>query len=247
MTSRIRFLGGVACSLAMLSFSTYASADEGDTEFSAQVSLGSDMVFRGVSQTLGGAAIEAYADVATESGLYGYVWASNVDFVPDNEPDDGATFEIDAVIGYYASFNDRWSADLSFTHYMYPDAAPGVDLDYSETIAALWLDEQHHVTVGYSNDVFGEDASAWYYAVGTSHELPMEFQGSLEFGYYDLNNAYGASYSYIEAGLSRPLGPVTLSLAYYDTFGEAEEIFYRQSIGPRFVLSIDIDLVNVVR
>lgn len=211
-------------------------------EMSAGVTLGSDSLFRGVSETLGGAAIQAYADLTFDSGLYGYVWASNVDFVPDNEPDDGARIEIDVALGYAADLSDQWSVDIMLVRYTFPSTV--VDADYAELIATMWLDEQYSATIGYSDDVFGTDASGFYAAVGTSHELPMELTLSTELGYYDLDDAYESDYSFAGVRLSRPVGPLSVSLAYYDTFGDADEIFYRQAVGSRIVLSLDFELLN---
>ena len=87
-----------------------ALADEQSATVSASLTLGSDVLFRGVSQSLGGAAAQAAIDVEFESGVYGYVWASNVDFVPDGEPDDGARVEIDAALGYTRELNDQLRA-----------------------------------------------------------------------------------------------------------------------------------------
>lgn len=211
-------------------------------EISAGVTLGSDSLFRGVSQTLGGAAVQAYADVTFDSGLYGYVWASNVDFEPDNQPDDGARIEIDTALGYAGNLSDRWSVDISLVRYMLPNTV--VDADYTELIATMWLDEQYNATIGYSDDVFGTNTSGHFAAVGTSHDLPMELSLSMEYGYYDLDYAYAATYSFAGVSLSRPVGPLSVSLAYYDTFGDADEIFYTESIGSRIVLSVDLWLPN---
>ena len=65
---------------------------------------------------------------------------------------------------------------------------------------------------------------------------------ALQYGYYDLDDAYSASYSHASVGISRPFGPISLTLAFHDTFGDAQEIFYTRSVGSRFDLSIDIGL-----
>lgn len=229
----------IAGAWLMLAACTYATAEEHSPEYSAGFALGSDYVFRGVSQTLGDPAVVAYGEVAFESGLYAYAWGSNVDFVPDGEPDDGATFEIDAAIGYVHSFNDRWSADVALVRYLFPDT--NVDANYTELITTLWLDDQHFAIVGYSNGIFETDADGLYYAIGTSQELPAELTLAIELGYYDLDNAYDASYSAASVGLSRPVGPLTVSLTYHDTSTEAREIFYSLSVGSRYVLSFELD------
>lgn len=213
-------------------------------EFSATVTLGSDVLFRGVSQTLGGAAAQVYADVTAESGVYAYVWTSNVDFMPDDEPDDGADYEVDAAIGYSRNITGRVSADVVFVRYMFPDTVAAAGYNYNEFIATLQIDEQYHATIAYSDDVFGMDADGVLYEAGAAFELPSHWSLALHYGHYELGAAFGADYSYAGIGISRPIGPVTISLAYYDTFGDAADIFYGQSIGSRFVLSADLDLLD---
>ncbi len=220
----------------------HATADEGGPELAASLGVGTDNVFRGVSQTLGDAAVEAYGEIAFASGLYAYAWGSNVDFVPDSEPDDGATYEVDVAVGYAHSFSDRWSTDVTLVRYMFPGAK--TDADYTELITTLWLDEQYYATVGYSNSVFATDADGLFYRVGASQELPLDLALSAELGHYDLGNAYEASYTYTSLKLERPVGPVTVSLAYHDTFGDDREIFYSQSVGSRFVLAVGLDLLE---
>src|SRR3546814_12264093 len=50
----------------------------------------SDYIFRGISQTSEKVAFQPSVTVEHESGFYGYVWGSNVDF---DEPGDGISFE----------------------------------------------------------------------------------------------------------------------------------------------------------
>ena len=56
----------------ILASTNHARADRGEPEFAASLGVGTDNVFRGVSQTLGDAAVEAYGEIAFESGLYAY-------------------------------------------------------------------------------------------------------------------------------------------------------------------------------
>ena len=136
-----------------------ALADEHGIDVGASLALRSDSLFRGVSQTLGSAAVEGSVDVAFESGFYAYAWASNVDFEPDSEPDDGARLEVDVALGYTHDLNDRWAVDVELVRYIYPGTVAGANYDYNELLACLWLDERYHATVGYSEHVFGMDAA----------------------------------------------------------------------------------------
>ena len=73
-------------------------------EGSANVTLTSDYVFRGVSQTDEDPAIQGGFDLSHDSGFYIGAWASNVDFneedSTDPAADDAADMELDLKVGY---------------------------------------------------------------------------------------------------------------------------------------------------
>ena len=87
----------------ILSFSCPALAA---AQYSASLTLTSDYVWRGVSQTLGDPAVQGSFDYEHNSGLYAGVWASNVDFFDPSAPgasvadDDNADLELDLWLGY---------------------------------------------------------------------------------------------------------------------------------------------------
>lgn len=221
-----------------------AMADQGGVDVSGGVTLASDYLFRGVSQTLGDPAVQVSLDAELESGLYGFLWASNVDFVPDDEPDDGARYEINAALGFATDLSEHWSIDALLARYVFPGTVDAVDYDYNELLLTLGFAERVSATVGYSDEVFGEDAAGWFYGLSGDLDLPADFSLSARAGYYDLDAAYGASYAYSVIAVSRPVGEVDLTLAWYDTHGDAEELFYRQAIGSRVVLSLDFAFLH---
>ena len=231
---------GRACLCTALGTSG-ALADGAFSNVNGGVTLGTDHLFRGVSQTLGGATLQATVDTELESGFYAYLWAGNVDFVPDGEPDDGARVEVDAAVGFASDISDQWSVDVTLVRYMFPGTVDEVSYDYNELLATLWYEESYRATLAYSNNVFGSDESGIFASLGAHYELPAELMMVVEYGYYDLEDAYGASYSYVDVGFGRPIGEVEVTLAYHDTFGDAQQIFYAQSIGSRLVLTIDLE------
>ncbi len=94
---------------------------------SAQIVLNvgatTDYVFRGVSQTNGGAAIQGGADIAIGKGYFG-VWASNVDF------NTTADAELDMYVGYKPTFMGH-TFDIGFINYTYMGGGGG-DLAFYE-------------------------------------------------------------------------------------------------------------------
>lgn len=70
----------------------------------------SDYMWRGVSQTMGKGAMQGNLMVE-KNGLYGGVWASQVDF------GDEATYEMDFYAGYELALSDKWSIDVGVIQY----------------------------------------------------------------------------------------------------------------------------------
>ena len=170
---------------------------------SANVSLASNYVWRGVSQTGDELAVQGGFDVSSESGLYAGVWGSNVNF------NDGAGNEFD-VYGGYA--NDNF--DVGFIQYQYPG---GTDLDFTE------------VYVGYTGL---ENFSIYYYDLATS-DFESEFEdvvsdylslaydwGSFSFSY----GTYGDVGSDISISYSFSCGSFDCGLTYFD-FSADEDAF----------------------
>lgn len=222
----------------------FASANEGEDPpipLSGSITIASDYVFRGISQTLGKPAFQASLDLQLDSGFYAYAWASNVDFFPASEPDDGARTEINVAAGYVFDIGDRWTVDVSLVRYFFPGTSANTDYDYSELISVIGFDEKLCATVGYSNSVDGTKADSWYTELGYAVALPAEVTFDVAYGYYDLSRAYGSAYEYASAAVSKTLAGADVSLSYYDAFGGADEVFFTQSHDSRFVLSVLVD------
>lgn len=88
-------------------------------EFSANVALTTDYVWRGVSQTKGDPAIQGSFDYAHDSGFYAEVWASNASFVDDSETD----IEINYYGGYSREYDSGFNWDVSANIYKYPSSS----------------------------------------------------------------------------------------------------------------------------
>ena len=92
---------------------------------SGNISLTSDYVFRGVSQTQNGPAIQGGIDYAHASGFYAGTWASNVDWVSLGFKNN-SSMEIDLYGGYKGSLGDV-GYDVGAITYYYPgDKIAGV-------------------------------------------------------------------------------------------------------------------------
>ena len=226
--------------ILLLSISMPCAAEEANQILNGSIGVGSDYTFRGVSQTLGDHAIQASLELELPAGFYAYAWGSNVDFVPAGEPDDGASYEVDLAVGYFADIDDNWSVDLALIRYLFPGTRNKVDYDFTEFMATVTYAEIYGATVAYSDSVDGTGAESFFYDFSVAVDLFANFTWEARYGRYDISESYGSAYSYIESSLAREFGSTTIMLSYTNTSDAADSIFNARATGSRFVLSLDL-------
>ncbi len=209
-----------------------------NAETSANLSLVSDYVFRGISQSLEDPAIQGGFDWSHESGFYLGTWASSVDFSPSGTIDDGADLEWDLYLGYSGNVSDDWSYDISYVQYIYPGTLSGVDLDYGEIVLGLGFKELVNFTLGYSSDVFNSSETGIYYELSSTNDIGSEgWSWNASVGYYDLDKL-NSSYSHYSVGLDKKFEKISMGLSFHDSNGEAE---FGDIAGSRVVFSISTE------
>ena len=153
--------------LAVASTLAYASADaQTDTPHSitGNIALTTDYMFRGLTQTWGGPAIQGGGDLTMKNGFAAGFWASSI----SDKSYPGASLELDVYANYGAQINDDWSWRVGLYSYLYPNGnlddvgLPSRSFNTVEANASLtwkWL------TVKYSDsltDYFGIDTEQGY-------------------------------------------------------------------------------------
>ena len=108
-----------ALATLVASSSVYAS------EFSGNIGVTSNYLFRGVTQTVDGPAVSGGLDWEHDSGFFLGTWSSNIDFGNN----DGA--ELDLYGGYGGEAGD-FSYSAAYIHYLYPDIQG--DADFGEIL-----------------------------------------------------------------------------------------------------------------
>jgi len=199
-----------------------------DSPLTANIGAVSNYMWRGVTQTQDGAAIQGGLDYAHESGFSLGTWASNVDFGDDDPALDInlPKYELDLYAGYGGKVGD-FGYNLSTTYYAYPD---GKDADFWELGASgSW----NVLTVGlaYTLDGQANDPAPFrggdfYYYGNLSFDLPMGFKLGGTLGHYDFTD-FGsvADYTHWQVSVSKEAGDFgTFSLNYDQNDGGANEI-----------------------
>jgi uncharacterized protein (TIGR02001 family) len=204
---------------------------------SATVTLASDYVFRGFSQTSGAPALQAGLDWSSPSRLVVGAWTSSVDFVDDGAPPDGADVEVDVYLTHGWKIGERLSLDTTLIRYIYPGTLPGVDYDYNELVLALHPGDIATVTIVYANDAFASGEPALLCELAASYPLSRGPELSTRLGYYDLERAFGAGYAYYGLGLAWTFGSFTLDARYEGTDGAGRRLWGENADG-RLVLQL---------
>ena len=119
-----------AATAALLLVVAPGAAFAQSADWAVNAAVGSDYVFRGVSQTEEDPAISAGVDL-TAGSFYAGAWASNVSFVGDDDTN--------AEVDLYGGFRTEpvgWNMDLGVVGYFYTSQPNGADYDYVELKAA---------------------------------------------------------------------------------------------------------------
>lgn len=218
--------------LAALAVPGVAMADTAPASlFSGNVSLTTNYLYRGISQTAGKPAIQGGFDYANPNGLYVGAWGSNISWISDAAVASGASLELDTYAGYKGGFATDFSYDVGFLRYNYvgyyaPAATKADTNEIYGMIGWKWFTLKYSDSLG---DTFGMpsasgtnyiDLSASYTPDGTditlgAHYGKQNYKGSAADG-YKLAGA-DPSYSDYKLSVSKPWGAYVWAAAYSST------------------------------
>ncbi len=227
-----KFITLLAAALVAVSAASSAQAQETASfipgDFTANAALTSDYIFRGISQSDEGPAIQGGFDYTYNDeqdgfpGFYAGIWASNVDF---NDGDE-ASVELDVYAGLQGTI-DQLGSDwkLGGIYYAYPGADDDLNYDFWEVAGSLTHDFGPLILSGainYSPEYFGETGDAWYFSYAASVPLPYDFTFNAHLGYQDIED--GVDYYDWSAGLGYSWNGFNFAVNYIDTdLDEPEE------------------------
>jgi len=209
-------------SLLALAIVSAAGTAAAQGEVSANIAVTNDYVWRGVSQTDNGAAIQGGADY-TNGAFYVGAWASNVDFGSD------ADIEVDLYGGFRGALTDALSWDVGVIGYFYPGEE---DLDFVEVKAGL----------GYSVEAVSLGATAYYdpdnkntYVEGTgAYAFSEKLKGLASVGNYSFDG--GGDYTNWSLGGAYAFDAFDLTVKYTDT--DIDEAFAGDVADENFTVMI---------
>ena len=219
--SRLRGMAvpvSTAAGAAVLLVALSARAQAADLSGSA--ALTTDYVWRGTTQSQGDPAVQAGLKIAGESGWYGAVWGSGVEFAPETR----ASSEFDFVVGWSGDLSPDWALDVNVTHYRYPSTT--ADLNWTELIATLTWKQNYWLQFGHSNDALATDETGTYALVGAKYPFNERLRVEAAAGRYWLDDAYGDSYAHAQLGAVWAFeAPFELRVTAHDTDAAAKRLF----------------------
>ena len=202
---RMKFYQAGVALAAMLAAAGTATAQG---EFSGNVALSSDYVWRGVSQSNGDLAISGGFDY-TNGMFYAGTWASNVDF--DDASD--TNLELDFYGGLAGEFANGISWDVGLIYYTYPDAEDE-DYDFLEIKGALGYSFESGLSVG-GEAYYDIDNENIYLAASTGYSFTDAFSVDASIGNYQFDE--GDDYTNWSLGGTYSAYGFDFDLRYWDT------------------------------
>lgn len=200
-----------------------------------------DYVYRGLSQTYGGPALQFDLHYRFSSGWFAGLWASNI----DPRPIDQRSYELNAYAGWSRQFGPDWNARLTYVHYLYPDSARAAQYDYDELQASASFRDRAFATIGwspnstqYSYAGYGESRRRLSYEVALRQPVSASLALTGGVAYYDLHDLFDASYWSWNAVLAYTHGPWELDVTRFWTDDTARQLFGYHVAGNRWVATL---------
>lgn len=225
---------------------TPAMAEEAATvPVSANVTLASEYVYRGISQTREKLALQGGFDYAHGSGIYVGVWGSNISWLEDLDANASSSMELDIYGGYKGKLNDDFSYDVGYLRYQYPGSYPAGFV--SPNTDELYVAGTYKMfTLKYSHsfsNLFGyaDSKGSGYLDASANFELMSGLTLGVHAGHQKIKNYSDFSYTDYKVSLTKDFGGgFSVAGAYIDT--NADDNLYTvkgtRIADGRFVLSV---------
>ncbi len=214
----------ILLSLSLISTfgSTPLAKEATQSPISANISVVSDYVWRGLTQTDGEGAIQGGFDYTHENGFAAGVWGSNVDFATN--PDTSAEFDFYAT---YSGEVDKFGYEVGYIAYRYPSES---SINFEELyLGVSYMDFGLTYYAGLGD--FSDGAKVLDYAELSYNTTLSEVDFSILYGDYE------DSYTVYGFGIGKSFGGVDFAINYTNTnpddsgSGETNTVF---SIGKAF-------------
>jgi len=183
-------------------------------DFTGNIGLSNNYMWRGVTQTDDQAAISGGLDYSNESGIYVGTWISNTDF-GDTAAD--GSYEMDLYFGYGGEAGSV-AYDIGYIYYAYP---LDTDLDFSEIYAGVDVASfEFDLALTVDSDAGGDDSNI-YGSIAYTFDLGNDLTLGLLYGTYMFDadtSANPLDYSHYSVALGK--GDFSFGLQANDITGD---------------------------
>lgn len=208
-------------------------------ELHGYLTVGSDYVFRGISQSNDQPAVQGGLDYSHRSGMFAGIFIAPVEFPDNSFGEDLRDTEFDVYLGYRRELGGDWAWDAALLHYGYPGSG---DFDYAYDELALNLHYRDSARFGatISENAISGQSTGWTVEVELRRPLGARAQYSGSLGRYEFERADWGDYYYWDLGLSTTVGALVFDLRYFDTSSEAASVAGTPLTRARLVASLSI-------
>ena len=170
-TRTTRSIRNTAMASILASLALASTAHAGTT---GTVSITSDYIFRGTTQTNQEPALQGGVEYAAESGAYIGTWGSNVSWLSDLSSPAApisSSLELDVYGGYRGKFNDTVSYDVGALYYWYPGDFPSGfnSADTLEVYAGVTVAASEKISLGAKYSVAATDLFGYADSSGSGY------------------------------------------------------------------------------
>ncbi len=206
--------------VAMFAAMGMARAEAG--EVSGSITLTSDYLFRGITQTNEEPALQGGIEYAADSGFYAGAWGSSISWLSDSDPDISSQVELDGYLGYRGDFGDSGVGyDVGAIYYWYPGDYPS-GFNSADTTEVYFGVGWSFLSAKYSYavpDLFGipdSDGSSAF-DLGASWEVAPGWSLDAAVGKQWVENVDGGDYAYWKVGAGKSFdNGFDIAVAYND-------------------------------
>lgn len=192
----------------------YVSAQPEGPSLDIYLTIASDYLNRGASQTDGEPALQVGLDYRHRSGLFAGAWLSNVEFATEALRTKPRRSELDYYVGYSAD-HEEWSWALTLANYRYPNIY--VSYDYSELSVSVSVKERFHYQASHTNDLLAQGRNALNQEIGLTLPFYRNFEFGAAVGLFRSSDISGDHYTHFNLGVSKVWRRWTGDMRYYDT------------------------------
>lgn len=215
----------LASAVALVPTLQASAQDAPVSQITGSVAVVNDYLFRGLSQTNHGPAVQPGIEYDHASGWYIGAWGSNISWLSDASSSAApisSSLEADFYSGYRGSFDKDWSYDVGLYEYAYPGTYPAgfTNANTTEAYASItW----NGVALKYSyafTHLFGLPGSknSDYVDLSWNKEFSPGWTVNTHVGHQDVANPPGYSYTDWKLGVTRAFDKgYSIALGYYDT------------------------------